>query len=215
MHDSRIFPPAESADEHGLVAVGGPFSPELVLDAYRNGIFPWPDSDGWLGWFSPDPRPLIELDRFHVPRRLLRTVESGKFQATFNQAFDEVIEACASIGERPHEAWLLPEMRQAYKKLHRLGHAHSVEVWRGGRLAGGVYGVAVGGAFHAESKFHFERDASKVALVHLVRHLRERGYSILDIQQRTPHMEQFGIVDVPRAEFLRRLFAVRDATIRF
>lgn len=215
MHDSPIFPPAETADAHGLVAWGEHVAADLVLDAYRNGIFPWPDSDGWIGWFSPDPRPLIELEQFHVPRRLLRTLRAGKFSVTFNTAFDQVIEACAAVGNRPRQAWLLPEMRAVYKQLHRLGHAHSVEVWHGGTLAGGVYGVAIGGAFHAESKFHVERDASKVALVHLVRQLRDRGYHLLDIQQRTRHMEQFGIVEVPRAEFLRRLFAVRDAAMRF
>lgn len=215
MHDSVIFPPAETADEQGLVAWGEDVTPELVLDAYRNGIFPWPDSEGWIGWYSPDPRPLLDLEKFHVPRRLERTLRRGMFGVTINRAFDDVIEACAAVGNRPREAWLLPKVRDAYKQLHRLGHAHSVEAWRDGRLAGGVYGVAIGGAFHAESKFHHERDASKAALVHLARHLRERGFSLLDIQQRTRHMEQFGIVELPRAEFLRRLFAARDQAIVF
>jgi leucyl/phenylalanyl-tRNA---protein transferase len=208
---SDYFPPAEEADTEGLVAFGGKLSPEWLLDAYRHGIFPWPitDFDAPLAWWSPDPRAIIEFDRFHVSRRLRRTCRSPKFEVTRDAEFAAVIRGCSMAPGRVNQTWLTPEMIAAYIRLHELGHAHSVEVWYQQELAGGVYGVAIGGLFAAESKFYRVRDASKVALVHLVEHLRAQGYALLDIQQITPHTARLGAVAIPRTDYLTRL---ADAT---
>ncbi len=213
---SRFFPPAEEADAEGLIGFGGELTPEWLLDAYRHGIFPWPISelDSPIPWWTPEPRAVIELDRFHVPRRLARTCRSGRFEVTRDRDFDGVIRGCATGPGREGGTWLSDEMIEAYTLMHRLGHVHSVEVWQDGHLAGGTYGVAIAGLFAAESKFRLVRDASKVALVHLVEHLRRRGYRLLDIQQLTPHTARFGAVEIPRIEYLTRLAdaLARDVT---
>jgi leucyl/phenylalanyl-tRNA--protein transferase len=214
---SRFFPPAESAGPEGLVAIGGRLSPAWLLDAYRHGIFPWPQSeiDDPMLWFSPDPRAIIELDGLHVSRRLAQTCRGGKFQVTCDRDFEGVIRGCATAGDRAGHTWLTPRMIAAYLRLHRLGYAHSVETWHEGRLAGGVYGVAVAGLFAAESMFHYVRDASKVALVRLVRHLRARGYRLLDIQQLTPHTARMGGIEIPRRQYLIRLAEALDMPVSF
>jgi len=201
----RHFPSPARAERPGLLLVGGQLSPDWLLDAYGHGIFPWPLYDGTLAWWSPDPRAVIEFDRFHVSRRLERTCRAGAFEITRDRAFDAVIEACGSVGDRCRGTWLTPPMLTAYKRLHRLGHAHSIEAWQDGELAGGVYGLALGGMYSAESMFYRRRDASKAALVALVRHLRERGYTLLDIQQLTPHTARLGASEIPRHEFLARV----------
>jgi leucyl/phenylalanyl-tRNA---protein transferase len=204
---SRFFPPLEQSDSDGLLGFGGQLTPEWLLDAYTHGIFPWPidDDEAPVPWWSPDPRAIIELDSFHVPRRLQRTCRGGKFQVTFNRDFSGVLQGCATAGEREGETWLIPSMIAAYTRLHELGHAHSVEAWHKGQLAGGTYGVAINGLFSAESMFYRVSDASKVALVHLVDHLRCRGYTLLDIQQLTSHTAQFGAIEIPRKKYLARL----------
>jgi leucyl/phenylalanyl-tRNA--protein transferase len=204
---SEHFPPAEDADPEGLVGLGGKLSPPWLLDAYSHGIFPWPitDFEAPLAWWSPDPRAVIEFDRFHVSRRLRRTCRGGKFEITRDVDFAGVIRGCAMSPSRLNQTWLTPAMIEAYIRLHELGYAHSVEVWHQGELAGGVYGVAIGAAFAAESKFYRVRDASKVALVHLVDHLRKQGYVVMDIQQLTPHTARLGAIAIPRIEFLKRL----------
>jgi leucyl/phenylalanyl-tRNA--protein transferase len=214
---SRFFPPAEETDPEGLVGFGGKLTIEWLLDAYRHGIFPWPitDLDAPLAWWSPDPRAVIEFDRFHVSRRLERTCRGGKFRVTRDFDFAGVIRGCAMAPNRVGQTWLTSEMIDAYIQLHEAGHAHSVEAWYGGELAGGVYGVAIGGLFAAESKFYRVRDASKVALVHLVRHLQTRGYRLLDIQQLTPHTARFGAMAIPRAEYLARLANTIGAMVDF
>ncbi|QDU90149.1 Leucyl/phenylalanyl-tRNA--protein transferase [Pirellulimonas nuda] len=212
----RYFPSAELADEEGLLVVGGALDPDVLLDAYRHGIFPWPIDDvSPLLWFSPDPRALIELDGLHVSRRLARTIRSGRFNATCDQAFADVMKGCATAPGRRGGTWITPTMRRAYTRLHRLGHAHSVEVWRDGELAGGVYGVAIGGLFAAESMFHRETDASKVALAALVGHLNRRGYQLLDVQQWNEHTGSMGAIEAPRAEYLRRLAVAVEAPVTF
>ena len=158
-----------------------------------------------MAWWSPDPRAIIELDGLVVSRRLKRTCRSGQFQVTRDGDFEGVIRGCGTAPGRVGATWITPEMIAAYTNLAGLGHAHSVEVWRQGRLAGGVYGVAIGGLFAAESKFYRVRDASKVALVHLVDHLRARGYVLLDIQQYTPHTARLGAIEIPRSVYLARL----------
>ncbi len=193
----------EWARPYGLVAVGGDLSPERLLNAYRNGVFPWYDESTPICWWSPDPRAIFEIDRFRPSRRLLRTVRSGRFRMTLDQDFAGVIRGCA---DRPEEGtWITPEMIEAYEELHRLGFAHSVEAWQGGELAGGIYGVALGGFFAGESMFHRRRDASKVALVFLMNHLRERGFTLFDTQFLTEHTASLGAINIPRETYLRRL----------
>lgn len=214
---SKYFPPAEEADAEGLIGFGGKLSTEWLLDAYSHGIFPWPISDfeGPLAWWSLDPRAVIEFDRFHVSRRLRRTCRGAKFEVTRDLDFAGVIRGCAMAPGRLNQTWLTPEMIDAYIRLHKLGYAHSVEVWYGHELAGGVYGVAIGGLFAAESKFYRVRDASKVALVHLVDHLRASGFTLLDIQQLTPHTARLGAIEIPRLEYLARLATALGQPARF
>jgi leucyl/phenylalanyl-tRNA--protein transferase len=197
-----FFPDPETADEHGLVAVGGDLRPARLLEAYCLGIFPWYDDALPVLWWSPDPRAILELDGLHVSRRLRRTLRSGKFSVTVNQAFEDVMRGC---GDRPEGTWVIEEMIEAYCELHRRGYAHSVEVWRDGTLAGGIYGVAIGGFFAGESMFHRVTDASKVALTCLVDRLRQRGFQLFDIQYLTEHTKRLGAIEIPRREYLRRL----------
>ncbi len=200
---SRLFLDPERADAEGLVGVGGDLRPELLLEAYRRGIFPWFDEHSPILWWSPDPRALFELDGLHVSRRLARTVRSGRFTVTFDRAFAEVIRGCA---DRPEDGvWITADMIDAYTRLHELGHAHSIEVWHDDQLAGGVYGVTVGGLFAGESMFHRVRDASKVALVHLMDHLRQRGFELFDVQFLNDHTASLGAIEVPRRDYLARL----------
>lgn len=174
-----------------------------LLEAYRCGYFPMATATG-LAWFSPRWRGVLPLDRFHVSRRLARVRRSGRFRTTVDRDFHAVITACAS---RPAESgnWIDAEIIETYQALHHAGFAHSLEVWRDRTLAGGLYGVSLGGAFFGESMFHVETDASKVALCALIDRLRARGYRLLDLQWVTPHLERFGAVEVSRAEYLRRL----------
>jgi leucyl/phenylalanyl-tRNA---protein transferase len=196
-----FFPNPSLADAEGLVHVGGDLRPARVLEAYRQGIFPWYDDGYPVLWWSPDPRAIFDVDRFHVPRRLARTIRGGRFQVTINRAFGQVIRGCA---ERD-STWITPDMIDAYEALHRQGHAHSVEAWQGDELAGGVYGIAIGALFAGESMFARLRDGSKIALVHLVEHLRQRGYQLFDIQMVTAHTAQFGAIEISRKEYLHRL----------
>ncbi len=202
----------ETADEDGLVGVGGDLSPRLLLHAYRHGIFPYYDETTPILWWSPDPRAIFELDRFHVSRRLARTVSSGKFTVTVNHNFAGVMAGCA---DRAEGTWITPDMIDAYVRLHELDHAHSVEVWHRDQLAGGVYGVAVGGLFAGESMFHRVRDASKAALAFLVERLRERGFELFDIQFLTDHTASLGATTIPRREYLARLRKVVERAVRF
>ena len=204
---SKFFPPAEEAGAEGIVGFGGQLTPDWLLDAYQHGIFPWPSGQAGedIPWCSPDPRAIIELEGFHAPRRLQRTCRSGRFAVTLDEDFAGVIRGCATAGDRKGRTWLTGAMIGAYTRLFMLGYAHSVEVWHEGQLAGGVYGVAIAGLFAAESMFHRDGDASKVALVRLVSRLRAQGYALLDIQQLTPHTAQFGAIEIPRGEYLRRL----------
>ncbi len=182
-------------------ADGRALPPELLLEAYRMGVFPMADPLGNLRWFSPDPRGVIPLDGFRVPHGLARKLKTRSFEVHVNRAFPAVIHACA---ERV-ETWIDAQIIDAYCELHRRGYAHSVECWREGRLVGGLYGVAVGGAFFGESMFHRETDASKVALHALVGRLNDRGFGLLDTQWVTRHLEQFGAVTIPRSDYLRLL----------
>ena len=208
---SRFPDPAQGPGDQPL-AWGGDLRPATLLDAYLHGIFPWPDSSRELWWWSPDPRAVIPLDGLRVSRSLRRSTR--RYACTRDTAFDRVVAGCA---HRPGVGtWILPELRHSYRLLHAAGVTHSVEVWDpAGALVGGVFGAVVGGAFLGESMFSRARDASKVALVHLVAHLRLRGFSLLDAQVPSPHLTSLGAVEMPRAEFLARLRALRSAAVRF
>jgi leucyl/phenylalanyl-tRNA--protein transferase len=189
-----------------------PLTPELVLQAYCAGIFPMADEDGAISWFSPDPRCTFPLASFHVPRTLRQLVRRRVFDIRVNTAFDDVIAACADRGE---ETWISAEVLAVYRALHRGGWAHSVECWHADQLAGGLYGVAIGGAFFGESMFTRVSGASKVALAALVERLRARGFTLLDAQWTTPHLARFGAVEIPRREYLRQLKAALARPCRF
>lgn len=182
-----------------------------LLLAYRSGLFPWTADPAT--WWSPDPRGIIELDTFHVPRSLARILRKGSFEVTFDRAFREVITACAKT-RRPG-GWITQEFIEAYTELHQAGHAHSVECWQAGKLVGGVYGVAVGGLFAGESMFHHASDASKVALCHLVGRLRERGFTLFDTQMVTPVTRLLGATEISRAKYLLRLLAAVEVRASF
>ncbi|MCG3125854.1 MAG: Leucyl/phenylalanyl-tRNA--protein transferase [Phycisphaerae bacterium] len=189
-----------------------PLSADLILAAYACGVFPMADADGVISWFSPDPRCIFELDRVHVPRTLRQTIGRGRFELRIDTAFAAVIDGCA---DRDEETWISSEIREVYCELHRRGCAHSVEAWQDGVLAGGLYGVALGGVFFGESMFHRVRDASKVALVALLERLRLRGFHFCDTQWQTPHLARFGTVEIPRRVYLRRLSDALQADCRF
>ncbi len=214
---SKFFPPADLAEPEGVVLFGGQLTPEFLLDAYAHGIFPWPifhDTD-MVVWWSPDPRAVFELRRFRITRRLWRTCHGDRFQVTTNRDFAGVIHGCATASGRRQNTWLTPDMIAAYCRLHELGHAHSVEVWHEGQLAGGTYGLAIGGLYAGESMFHYQRDASKVALVYLVNHLQARGFRLFDIQQLTDHTESLGAIEIARADYLDQLAMALQAPITF
>lgn len=204
---AQFFPPAESAGPEGLLAIGGRLTPDWLIFAYRHGIFPWPIDDDILAWWSPDPRAVLRFEDFHVARRLARTIRSGRFRATLNGDFPAVLHGCATAQSRWQATWLTRPMKYAYLRLYQLGYAHSVEVWEDDELAGGMYGVALGGMFAAESMFYYRRDASKVALYALMQHLHYRGFVLVDIQLRTAHTARLGASEISRRSYLRRLEA--------
>ena len=198
--DAPVFPDPRGYDGEGLVAVGGDLSTERLLAAYRCGVFPWYD-EGYLPmWWSPDPRGCLRAERLHVSRSLAKVLRRGGFRLSWNEAFGAVMAACGE--QRGGGTWIIPEMLEAYQALHEQGHAHSLEVWEGVQLVGGVYGVQVGGLFAAESKFHRHRDMSKVALVALVRSLRRAGIGFVDVQFVTEHLRSLGASEVSREEYL-------------
>lgn len=178
-----------------------PLTPALIVHAYRQGIFPMADEDGHVDWYQPDPRAVFPLDTFHVPKSLAKTLRQGKFEIRVNADFEGVMRGCAGRDE----TWISDGIIQAYSELHRFGLAHSVEAWRDGRLVGGLYGVALGGAFMGESMFSRETDASKVCLVHLVERLRARGFILLDSQLPTEHLARFGQILIPHEAYMRQL----------
>ncbi len=176
--------------------------PELLLAAYANGYFPMADpKTGEIGWYSPDPRTIFELETFKVPRSLRQTIRKGIFEVRVDRQFEEVMRGCADR----KETWISEDIIGSYVRLHDLGFAHSVEAWNDDRLAGGLYGVAIGGAFFGESMFSLVRDASKVTLVALVERMKERGYLLLDTQYTTPHLAMFGAEEISRGQYLKRL----------
>ena len=208
-----MLPEPEEADEDGVVGVGADLAPDTLVDAYRRGIFPWPHPGVPLPWFSPDPRGVLPVGEFHVSRSLRRRLRTCGWTTTVDASFGAVVAGCAQDrGE--HGTWITTTMARAYARLHELGWAHSLEVWDGGRLVGGVYGVQVGGVFTGESMFHRATDASKVALLDLVQRLAAAGGSVLDVQLTTAHLAGLGARDVGRDDFLAELAVAREADVR-
>ncbi len=186
------------------------------MSAYASGWFPMAVEPGDIRWYSPDPRGIIPLDAFHVPRRLARVIRRNVFRVEVDRDFAAVVRACAEMDRDDEQGtWIDDEIFESYCALHRAGLAHSVEAWDGGRLAGGLYGVALRGAFFGESMFHHETDASKVALAALVERLRSRGFTLLDVQWVTPHLQQFGAIEIPRDGYLELLSGALRHDCRF
>ena len=206
-----VFPNAEEAPADGLLMAGGDLTPERILLGYSRGIFPWYDEDSPILWWSPDPRCVLFTHKLHVNARLRRTLRKCAFSCTVDTCFERVIRLCSEV-PRPGQdgTWIVPDMREAYLRLHELGHAHSVEVWDGGELVGGLYGVKLGRVFFGESMLHLRASASKAAVIFLAEQLRTQGVELIDCQQATPHMLRLGAEEIPRKDFLplvRRLCA--------
>ncbi len=205
------FPPVSLAlrEPNGLLAAGADLSPQRLLSAYRQGIFPWFSAGEPILWWSPDPRMVLFPEELKISRSLAKTLRNADYQVRLDSAFDAVIHACATTPRRGQQGtWITAQMQAAYRRLHALGYAHSVETWRGGRLIGGLYGVAIGQMFFGESMFAHERDASKIALAHLCRHLCVHNFGMIDCQMETAHLRSLGARPIPREEFVARLAAL-------
>ena len=212
LRPGKAFPPLTEAlrEPNGLLAAGGDLSIQSLLEAYRQGIFPWYGEDDPILWWSPDPRMVLFPSELHLTRSLRKTLRSGMFEVTADREFSEVILACQGPRNGESGTWITEQMLDAYNALHRAGHAHSIEAWADGTLAGGLYGVAIGNAFFGESMFTRVSNASKVALVTLVRQLQAWGFGMIDCQMRTQHLATFGAREIPRREFAQRLSELVD-----
>ena len=189
--------------------------PELLLTAYSQGMFPMAHDDGQVYWYSPDPRAILPLEKLHASRSLLRFIHSGKYQVKFDTSFAEVMIACAAPGSGRESTWISDEIIEAYIWLHELGFAHSVEAWSDNQLIGGLYGVSLRGLFAGESMFSLRPNASKVALYYLVKHLRERGFILLDVQFQTPHLASLGAIEISQARYREALRQALAVNARF
>jgi len=209
------FPPVEQAmnQPNGLLAIGGDLSPQRILLAYRQGIFPWFGPHQPLLWWSPDPRGVLEPTAMHCSRSLLKQLKRGDVSCWLDRDFAQVIQACAAPRRDSEDTWISPEMQQAYLQLHRLGLAHSVEIWRDEQLVGGLYGLAIGSLFCGESMFSREANASKLALYYLCRHWHTWGGRLIDCQMQNSHLETLGVVEWPRERFVQQLARCRDDVI--
>lgn len=205
--DDLSFPPLETAlrEPDGLLAIGGDLSPQRLLTAYRHGCFPWFQDGQPLLWWSPDPRMVLFPEEIHVSRSLRKRIRQGTYQVTFDQRFQDVIQGCAGPRDYADGTWITESMQEAYLTLHRMGIAHSVEVWQDKQLVGGLYGLAMGKLFFGESMFSHATDASKVGFATLVRHLREWGFALIDCQMHTRHLASFGARPIPRHQFAQML----------
>ena len=201
--DALLFPSPEQASAEGIVAVGGDLQPERVMLAYRKGIFPWFESDDFLLWWSPDPRMVLFPDRLKVSKSMRTVLRKKQFEVTFNKAFDQVVEACAKVKRfGQNGTWITPGLMEVYSTLHTQGHAHSVEVWEEGSLVGGLYGIDLGTVFCGESMFSKSSNASKVALIFLVKELKKNKYELIDCQVPTQHLASMGAEPISRTKFL-------------
>ena len=201
--DALLFPSPEQASAEGIVAVGGDLQPERVMLAYRKGIFPWFESDDFLLWWSPDPRMVLFPDQLKISKSMRTVLRKKRFEVTFNKAFDQVVEACAKVKRfGQNGTWITPGLMEVYSTLHTQGHAHSVEVWEEGSLVGGLYGIDLGTVFCGESMFSKSSNASKVALIFLVKELKKNRYELIDCQVPTQHLASMGAEPISRTKFL-------------
>ena len=215
--DSPRFPNPNTAVEEpdGLLAVGGNLNPSTLITAYRQGIFPWYQDDDPILWWSPASRCVLVPEQLHISKSLRRCLRQGQFRASTNEAFDQVVKACGAPRRGDTGTWIIDEMIAAYCHLHRLGHAHSVEVWSGDELTGGIYGVAVGSVFCGESMFSGRTNGSKVAMAYLCQWLVDQGFNLLDCQINNPHLEKMGAQSMPREQYLSWLAAYRDSGLQW
>jgi leucyl/phenylalanyl-tRNA--protein transferase len=201
--DALLFPSPEQASAEGIVAVGGDLQPERVMLAYRKGIFPWFESDDFLLWWSPDPRMVLFPDQLKISKSMRTVLRKKQFEVTFNKAFDQVVEACAKVKRfGQNGTWITPGLMEVYSTLHTQGHAHSVEVWEEGSLVGGLYGIDLDTVFCGESMFSKSSNASKVALIFLVKELKKNKYELIDCQVPTQHLASMGAEPISRTKFL-------------
>ncbi len=200
------FPPVESADEDGFLAIGGDLKTERLLEAYRNGIFPWYNEDDPICWWSPDPRFVLYPGQLHISKSMQQIIKRGQFEFSVNRVFEEVIRACSAVKRKDSNGtWISEAMIAAYCKLHKLGYAVSAEAWHGGKLVGGLYGIKMGKMFFGESMFSIIPNASKFAFIKLVQQLKAGGLSLVDCQMHTNHLESLGAVMIPRKQFIEML----------
>nr|WP_250885864.1 leucyl/phenylalanyl-tRNA--protein transferase [Shewanella jiangmenensis] len=209
------FPSPELAlsDPNGLLAIGGSLHPKRLLAAYYDGIFPWFNADDPILWWSPDPRAVFIPGELYISQSLKKSLRKQRWRITLNHAFADVMAGCAQPRSKQQGTWITQEIQLAYLEMHSLGHAHSVEVWLGERLVGGLYGMSVGQVFCGESMFHRETDASKIAMWALHQHLSASGYKLLDAQVMNPHLKSLGALEIPRSTFLGHLKALRDGKV--
>lgn len=206
LNNTFDFPDPRLADPDGLLATGGDLNPERIIQAYKKGIFPWFSAGDPILWWSPDPRLVLFPDQLKISRSLSQTIRSERFSTTMNTCFPEVIRQCSNV-PRPGQdgTWITRGMIKAYTSLHRMGYARSVEVWKDGLLAGGLYGIEIAGAFFGESMFYTQRDASKIALFHLVRYALSKNIQLIDCQMTTTHLLSLGAIEIPREKYLKLL----------
>ena len=201
------FPSAETADEEGIVAIGGDLSPERLLLAYRSGIFPWYNEDEPIIWWSPDPRFVLFPEKLRISKSMQTVLQNGKFRFTINRVFTQVMQNCKTITRKDQEGtWIHPATVEAYTKLHELGYAHSAEAWLNGELVGGLYGVRLGNIFFGESMFSKESNASKFAFIKYVQYLKKENVKLIDCQVYTAHLESLGAKMVTRKDFIALIY---------
>ncbi|RAJ13754.1 leucyl/phenylalanyl-tRNA--protein transferase [Arenibacter echinorum] len=201
-----LFPDIEKADDDGLLAVGGDLSPERLLLAYKNGIFPWFNEDSMILWWSPDPRMVLFPNKIKISKSMAQVIKSNKFRITWNTRYEEVVDACSAIKRKGQDGtWITPEMKSAYLKLHQMGIAKSIEVWENDLLVGGLYGIDLGNVFCGESMFSKRSNASKFAFISLAQELQQKEYKLIDCQVYTAHLESLGAEEIPRKQFIEIL----------
>ena len=206
LSSEHIFPSALSANNDGIVAIGGDLDPKRILNAYKQGIFPWFESDDYLVWWSPDPRMVLFPEKLRISKSTKKILKDANFKVTFNQSFDEVVDCCAKVKRfGQNGTWITEGLKKAYNLLHKEGHAFSVEVWKDFELVGGLYGIDLGDVFCGESMFSKENNASKIGFIHLIKELTKNGYKLIDCQVPSAHLKSLGAEEISREQFLNFL----------
>ena len=206
LNSEHIFPAALTANNDGVVAIGGDLNPKRILQAYKQGIFPWFESDDYLVWWSPDPRMVLFPEKLKISKSTKKILKDDCFKVTFNQSFDEVVDCCAKVKRfGQNGTWITDGLKKAYNLLHKEGHAFSVEVWKDFELVGGLYGIDLGDIFCGESMFSKENNASKIGFIHLIKELSKNGYKLIDCQVPSAHLKSLGAEEISREQFLNYL----------